>query len=73
MIDERELERIRCIGDDGAMLIVVCFQLFMEVTNGAKRRFPGARRWALLDGQAVRVIDSRTFEVTATGELITKR
>lgn len=68
---EEELSRHRCTGDDGAAVTVIEYR-HVDVTSGASgtRTYPGARRLMLSTGEAVRYIDSETFEVIASGELL---
>jgi len=66
-----ELARHSCTGDDGTPMIVVERRHVFTVTGGAgARQHRGAAWTALLDGEPVRYIDARTFEVIATGELL---
>jgi hypothetical protein len=66
-----ELGRYRCMGDDGTALTVVEYRhIFTSSDGGTVRRQHGARWLALLDGEPVRHIDSATFEVVASGELL---
>jgi hypothetical protein len=68
---EEERARYTCEGDDGTRLIVLEFRYVLrKQTSSGPRAYPGARRWALETGDAVRLLDRRTFEVVATGELI---
>lgn len=66
-----ELARHRCSGDDGTPLFVVerC-HVFMTQGDTGLRQYRGAAWLTLLDGEPVRYIDARTFEVVASGELI---
>jgi hypothetical protein len=68
---EDMLARHRCLGDDGTLLIVLesRYSLHGE-TSAGPRAYPGARFWTLESGEAVRVLDRRTFEVVTTGELL---
>jgi hypothetical protein len=70
---ERELDRIRCLGDDGSTVFVVEIQhVDHRETAAGERTYPGARRWELAAGGQVRRIDRDTFEVVATGELLVR-
>lgn len=70
---ERELDRIRCLGDDGSTIVVVEVQhVARRETAAGDRIYPGARRWELLAGGQVRRIDRDTFEVVASGELLVR-
>lgn len=63
--------RHRCLGDDGTPLIVVEYRhVFTSGEGGRVRQHPGSRWLALLDGEPVRYIDSGTFEVVASGEVL---
>lgn len=66
-----ELARHRCTGDDGTPVLVVerC-HVFTTQSDAGTRRHLGASGVALLDGEPVRYIDAHTFEVIATGELL---
>lgn len=67
-----ELARHRCIGDDGTSMVVVERRHVFTTQSGSRtRQHRGAARTTLLDGEPVRYIDGRTFEVIATGELLT--
>jgi len=67
-----ELARHRCTGDDGSPLFVVEYRhVFTSRDEAGTRRHLGAAWLTLLDGEPVRYIDPRTFEVVATGELVT--
>ena len=69
MIEEMEIARYRCTGDDGGLLTVIERQRFSSVHTAAGiRRVPGARWLALGSGEVVRYIDNCTFEVVITGE-----
>lgn len=56
---------------DETNITVIEYQHFPDATPGVPRRnYPGARRFALANGQAVRLIDAATFEVIADGEIL---
>lgn len=66
-----ELARHRCTGDDGTPLFVVEHRHVFTSQEGAGPRQHRGAAWAtLLNGEPVRNIDVRTFEVIATGELL---
>ncbi len=66
-----EVARHRCIGDDGTPLFVVERRhVFTTQGESGTRHYPGAASTMLLDGEPVRYIDTRTFAVIATGELL---
>lgn len=66
-----ELARHRCTGDDGTLLFVVEHRHVFTTQNGVgTRQYCGAAWATLLDGEPVRYMDARTFEVIATGELL---
>lgn len=68
-----ELARHRCVGDDRLPLFVIEYRhVFTTQGEAGARRHLGAAWLTLLDGEPVRYIDPRTFEVVATGELITR-
>lgn len=68
---ERELRRIECRTDCGEPAIVVEMQFFdIRKTAAGVREYPGARRFAIAGGGALRLIDARTFEVVDTGALL---
>jgi hypothetical protein len=70
-IVREEMARHRCVGDDETPLIVLQYRLVERIDEPGKSRLrPGARRAQLETGEALRVIDARTFEVIATGELV---
>jgi hypothetical protein len=66
-----ETARHRCVGDDGTPLFVVEHRhVFVSQQGTEARLHHGASRTTLLDGEPVRYVDERTFEVIATGELL---
>ena len=66
-----ELARRYYTGDDGAPLFVIEYRyVFTSQGEAGVRRHRGAAWMTLLDGEPVRYIDKRTFEVIATGELV---
>ncbi|GHH25226.1 hypothetical protein GCM10008023_38320 [Sphingomonas glacialis] len=66
-----ELARHRCTGDDGTPLFVVEHRYVFTSQGGAgSRQHRGAAWVTLLNGEPVRYIDARTFEVIATGEML---
>lgn len=68
---ERETATYKVMGDDDTCLIVKQYSYRRTQDTGSGRRtYPGSRRLALLSGEAVRYIDSLTFEVIATGEML---
>jgi hypothetical protein len=70
---ERELDRIRCLGDDGSTVFVVEIQhIDRRETVAGERTYPGARRWELSTGERVSRIDRDTFEMVATGEVLVR-
>lgn len=71
---EEELSRHRCLGDDGTILTVIEYR-HVDTIPGASgtRIYPGARRLALSTGEPVRYIDSETFEVIASGEMLRRQ
>jgi len=72
MTETEELNRFRCLGSDGRLLIVVNYQFFETVrTESGIRKRPGAIRLELENGEAVRHISATCFEVIGTGELLT--
>ncbi len=71
---EKEIQWYDCEGIDGSSITVVECQYFLEQDqDGSLRTYPGARRFALANGSAVRRIDGKTFELVDTGELIAVR
>jgi hypothetical protein len=66
-----EVARHRCTGGDGTPLCVVERRhVFTSQGETGTHHHRGAVRATLLDGEPVRYIDARTFEVAATGELL---
>lgn len=66
-----ELARHRCVADDGTLSFVVERRHVFTTSGGAGPRQHRGASWAtLLNGEPVRYIDPRTFEVVATGELL---
>lgn len=66
-----ELARHHCTGDDGTLLFVVEHRHVFTSKGGAGARQHRGSAWAaLLNGEPVRYIDNRTFEVIATGDLL---
>lgn len=71
---EREVERIKCVGDDASQLTLIEFRHVATVQLGRSVRIlPGARRLALSTGEAVRYLDHDNLEVIRTGELLRRR
>lgn len=71
MIVREEIQRHKCVGDDGTPLLAIEFRLVETIGHGSKiRRRLGATRAELRTGETLRIIDAKTFEVTETGELI---
>jgi hypothetical protein len=67
-----ELARHPCLGDDGTPLFVVEHRhVFITQGDAGTREHRGAAWTTLLDGEPVRYIDAGTFEIVATGELLT--
>lgn len=68
---DRELRRIRCVNEDGDMVVLVERQYYdRRSTAAGDREYPGARRVETLGGMSVRLIDATTYEVPETGELL---
>lgn len=68
-IEERA--RYRCVDDDGTPLIVVEYRHCQIQRGGGRTRFHKGATWlSLLNGDAVRYLDPKSFEVIATGEVI---
>ena len=68
---ERERRRIECLGVRGEAVTVLELQYYhLEETASGIRHHPGARRFQIPDGRALRLVDARTFEVIDTGELL---
>lgn len=68
---EHEVDRFRCMSDDGTCLTVLEHRHIAIVdVEGKTRSLRGARRLALSTGERVRYIDANTFEVVDTGELL---
>ncbi|MDP5281120.1 hypothetical protein Q9Q95_19505 [Sphingomonas sp. DG1-23] len=66
-----EVGRYRCVGDDESPLVVIEYRLVeCHERAGMVRRRLGPREVRLQFGDALRIVDGRTFEVPATGELI---
>ncbi len=66
-----ECARHRCIGDEGSSLTVIEYRHIFTISAGnGPRRQPGAAWLTLTDGEPVRYIDSRWFEVIGSGEMI---
>lgn len=69
-----ELARHPCMGDDGTPLVVVEYRhIFMAGESDNVRKHRGSIWMSLLNGEPVRHIDSTTFEVVASGELLRRR
>jgi len=68
---EAAFARHRAIGSDATLLVVVAYRhvAIAETVHGPRRQID-ARRCALADGVAVRIVDRDTFEIAATGELL---
>lgn len=66
-----EVARHKCMGDDGSPLVVLQYRhVFLTNGNGRARHYRGAAWLTLLNGEPIRYIDAKTFEVIATGELV---
>jgi hypothetical protein len=66
-----EIGRYRCVGDDETPLVAIEYRLVeCHERAGTVRRRLGPREVRLQFGDTLRIIDARTFEVPATGELI---
>jgi hypothetical protein len=66
-----EIGRYRCVGDDETPLVAIEYRLIAMAGEGGKqRRRPGARWLELATGEALRIVDARTFELVASGEII---
>ncbi|KRC82578.1 hypothetical protein [Sphingomonas sp. Root241] len=66
-----EIARYPCVGDDETPLVVIEYRLVeLHTSDGAVRRRLGPRGVRLQFGDELRIIDARTFEMPATGELI---
>ena len=66
-----ELARHRCTGDDDSLLFVVEYRHVFTSNGGTGPRHHRGASWlTLLDGEPVRYIDGQTFEVIATGEIL---
>lgn len=65
-----ELARHRCTGDGTPLFVVQRRHVFITQGGAGPRQHRGAAWATLLDGESMRYIDARTFEVIATGELL---
>lgn len=66
-----EIGRYRCVGDDETPLVAIEYRVVEIDESGATvRRRLGAREVRLQFGEELRIVDSYTFEVPTTGELI---
>ena len=66
---ERLIRRIETRTDAGAKVTVNEFGDFIEIETKDGREFIGSKaRLALANGDAVNVVDERTFEIARTGE-----
>jgi hypothetical protein len=66
-----ELTRYRCSSEDGSYLTVLQHRYVHITRDGGKvRRWLGAVRLTLVNGEPIRYIDVDTFEVVGTGELL---
>ncbi len=68
---EKEIKRYHGKDDGGSSVTIIQYQYFLEVRRYSRtRQYPGSRRLALENGEAVRQIDDHTFEAIRNGELI---
>jgi hypothetical protein len=66
-----EIARYSCVGDDETPLVVIEYRLVeFHDGQGGVRRHLGPRGVRLQFGDELRIVDAKTFEVPATGELI---
>ncbi|WP_093299635.1 hypothetical protein [Sphingomonas sp. NFR04] len=71
MAIEEELDRFAAIGDDGSWLTVIAYRLVDTLdTPRGPRRLLGARAWRLSTSEPLLLVDSATYLVPATGELV---
>lgn len=71
---EKEIERFEAESDDGTIYTVVIIQEYRDASSMSNPNswVPGLKRLELLDGSAVNSLDSKTFKVVATDEIIRK-
>lgn len=68
---EKEIARWRCRTEDESLVTVIEYQHIAAPAPGAAaRHYPGARRLALSTGEVARYIDSASFELVETGEML---
>lgn len=69
----KEVDRFQAESDDGDVYTVVVFQEFIEFRSMTGNDWkPGLRELKLLDGSHVNEIDSETFQILDTDEIIRK-
>lgn len=68
----KEIRRLQARGTSGVTYTVVEYQNFTRFTpiSGAPQDVPGSKALLLSDGRHVNFIDSETFKIVATGEVI---
>lgn len=71
---EKERSRCQAESDNGNTYTVIEFQEYREFRslNGPDQIVPSLRRYALSDGRPVNQIDSETFQIVETDEIIRK-
>jgi hypothetical protein len=70
----REIRRFFAVADDGTEYVIVEHQEIIDAAHHGDKRagLPGMKRLATLDGRAVNYIDSETFQIVETDEIVRK-
>jgi hypothetical protein len=70
----KEVDRLRAMSHDGEVFTVVEYQRIFEFVqvNGASTRAKGLRVFRLDNGACVNYVDSETFKIVDTGQIIQK-
>lgn len=71
---EKERSRFQANGESGRVFTVIEFEEYREIRslNGPDQIVPGLRRISLADGSPLEVIDTDTFKIVETDEIIRK-
>jgi hypothetical protein len=71
---EIEIDRFRAMDADGKEYVVVIYQTMVSAAshNNIGAEIPGLKRLTTLDGTVLNYVDSETFKIVATDEIIRK-
>jgi len=70
----KEINRYRCIGDNGREYTVIEYQnvIRTQLKSGPPQDVLGTKDWCLSDGGEVNFADENTFQIVLTDELVRK-